>query len=443
MTEGITQEIRVKECLDQLTDKEPDIFLVSNDGARIGIHRFTIGLFSKFLNTLVKHSDPVSYISVPSSGSALRHLVTMLTMGITIANNKDDLKEVSDIAYMLGVDFAGWQLGVGRKKHKKYKSDTSIATTTSDLKEVVKEENKNETSSQQPSFDKNEVNEHEINFDVSESDDEYDEDEADVKTENPNLECYVYECEETFLLKSDLRKHIEDLHPSKNEIKSSEHDITVSNQLQCYFCEKWFKSKKNRGHHMRTIHREVTKIDRKIPCKVCLKIHGFKPQDDKHYTCELCDKMFYGSERLGNHKTIKHGLRKRAVKIAITYDPDNPNHCHRCKTALRTQSELIMHEDTKHIEELDSEFYSCRFCDRKIRIRQRNAIVEHLRKHTGERPEICTYCGMSFKQKKSLQNHERLHTGEKPYKCEYCFSAFTQRSALTSHQKSRNGCHAN
>ena len=217
----------------------------------------------------------------------------------------------------------------------------------------------------------------------------------------------------------------------------------MRNRKNCYFCEKWFKTKKNRGHHMRTMHRDVAKIDRKIPCKVCLKIHGFKPQDDKHYTCELCDKMFYGSERLGNHKTVKHGLRKRAVKVAITYAPDNPNHCHRCETALRTQSELIMHEDTKHVEELDSEFYSCRFCDRKIRIRQRNAIVEHLRKHTGERPEICTYCGMSFKQKKSLQNHERLHTGEKPYKCEYCFSAFTQRSALTSHQKSRSGCHTN
>jgi len=427
---------RVNDCFEEWVDKEHDVILISSDGDHIGLHKIALGMFSHFLPNVIMHADTVNHISVPASSTVLKHLVTIITTGITIANDKDELKQVSEIADVLGISFSDWQIGVGRKKRKAEAIDMSPKK----MKEIVKEENI-DASSQLP-CDDGEVDECESNSEECE-DDGNEEEVTDETSIGVDLECYVYKCQETFKLRSDLRKHIEEYHPTKLERKESEYTNSETKQFQCYFCDKWFKTKKYRGHHIRIFHRDLAKIERKVPCKICQKAHGFNLQDDKHYTCEICQQMFYGSKMLGKHKTIKHGLRKRALKIAIPYVPGDPNHCHTCETAFRSQSELIIHEDTKHVKEHGSNFYTCRFCDRKMKIRQHNAIVEHLRKHTGERPEICTFCGMTFKQKKALQNHERLHTGVKPYKCEYCFSAFTQRFALTSHQKSRNGCQTN
>ena len=68
----------------------------------------------------------------------------------------------------------------------------------------------------------------------------------------------------------------------------------------------------------------------------------------------------------------------------------------------------------------------------------KNQLKEHERSHTGEKPEMCKWCGMKFSNKSTLVNHERLHTGEKPFKCNFCDKAFAQRNSLKVHKKSNH-----
>ena len=68
---------------------------------------------------------------------------------------------------------------------------------------------------------------------------------------------------------------------------------------------------------------------------------------------------------------------------------------------------------------------------------------EHVRTHTGEKPEICKFCGQGFKQKRTRENHERLHTGEKPFQCNFCSSCFAQRTGLNVHVQTHHKEYAN
>lgn len=52
--------------------------------------------------------------------------------------------------------------------------------------------------------------------------------------------------------------------------------------------------------------------------------------------------------------------------------------------------------------------------------RDQNKLEEHMRKHTGELPYLCPYCGKGFFRQSSVVAHMRIHTGEKPYICTEC-----------------------
>jgi KRAB domain-containing zinc finger protein len=63
----------------------------------------------------------------------------------------------------------------------------------------------------------------------------------------------------------------------------------------------------------------------------------------------------------------------------------------------------------------------------------------HQRVHSSRRPYVCPKCGDAFKRPGDLRLHDRTHTGHKPYECQTCGVAFTQAHSLKNHVR----CHTN
>lgn len=81
--------------------------------------------------------------------------------------------------------------------------------------------------------------------------------------------------------------------------------------------------------------------------------------------------------------------------------------------------------------------HSCTYCG--LVLSSANALIEHKRIHTGDRPFECHICGKRFTQKAHLNIHKRTHTGEKPYPCNICNKRFAQSSHLVSHKRIHTG----
>ncbi|KAM3722555.1 Sex-determining transformer protein [Dirofilaria immitis] len=109
-----------------------------------------------------------------------------------------------------------------------------------------------------------------------------------------------------------------------------------------------------------------------------------------------------------------------------------------CKKKFTSQKVLVDHVFTAHIQ--TTKVYACLWegCKREEAFKAQYMLVVHVRRHTGEKPNVCTYpgCDKSYSRLENLKTHVRTHTGERPYRCEFpeCGKAFSNASDRAKHQ---------
>lgn len=220
---------------------------------------------------------------------------------------------------------------------------------------------------------------------------------------------------------------------------------TVTRLYICEYCERCFTDPIHLNNH-----RELHAPDIPYQCKLCNTTFSAYSGLDQHkhvhyeaglqdyasdftvptvYMCEFCERCFLNYIKLSEHLTVHYG--------------EDPYQCRFCNLRFKTYLSVSEHRLT-HDQSVapidDFDFYrpyECHYCRKAFAIE--DALVKHIRMHTGEKPFICDQCGKGFSQSSGLYTHQKVHSNERPYSCPVCPRTFKIKGDRDVHVRKHSG----
>jgi KRAB domain-containing zinc finger protein len=279
------------------------------------------------------------------------------------------------------------------------------------------------------------------------------------KTHENALEFACYSCEQSFDEQLFLDEHIMEYHPIPSR---QENDSWYCLSGECESRDQVFKSITDLHDHFMEEH--APEDQKHFPCKVCGKLFGTFSLQKKHqktyhtdmaeyakYECSSCDKKFRQLKLFDRHMRT-HSTEPRRKKIApklfqcdtcgksfhrqltlhkhlLVHTEDNSQtrqfFCDQCGKAYKFAQDLREHKE-RHSDTV----IPCELCDMTFKGHI------HYRKHFLYKHRLiheCHICHKKFSYQSVLKTHLAGHTGERPYVCDICGASYQGQSSLNSH----------
>ena len=195
----------------------------------------------------------------------------------------------------------------------------------------------------------------------------------------------------------------------------------------CMLCNKRFCNRASKWRHMDGVHgfEEMKMDDNSYKCTICNEISATIKEHSRHfeghpenamrYSCHLCSYTTMKRYSFQGHQMSHSGFRREK------------DYCKICdKEVASLSSHSPFHMTEKNVK--------CDFCEKRfVTIGYMKSHAKAV--HTHKDRYKCSYCGKGAPNVEALDNHERTHTKEKPFICEHCGMAFAARSNLCAHRK--------
>jgi len=130
------------------------------------------------------------------------------------------------------------------------------------------------------------------------------------------------------------------------------------------------------------------------------------------YDCRYCGKLFKCSRDLKQHVYIHTGAK--------------PHSCRHCSDSFTWPDQLKAHLLKSHNE---GTWFTCHICQKKSSFRGK--LKEHIRRHEGVKPYVCTECPKRF----CTPDHQLVHSHVKQFGCGLCGKGFKRKRAVVKHFK--------
>uniref|UniRef100_A0A8D8U5P1 PR domain zinc finger protein 5 n=1 Tax=Cacopsylla melanoneura TaxID=428564 RepID=A0A8D8U5P1_9HEMI len=207
----------------------------------------------------------------------------------------------------------------------------------------------------------------------------------------------------------------------------------------CEICNFSFKRKWQLTKHNEKVHKK--RVLKKVVCKVCgwvgesnkLLIDHKKNCVTNLFQCDICKKQF----------DVKYWLEYHMMTV---HSSERPFPCDICGACFKHKRNVVAHIQSVHKGQKPVKKVSnpdkiplcqCEICGKSFY--SRFGYSSHIKKIHGDGKPMCPICGKKVSCKKGLTIHLNTHTGEKPYCCEICGRSFTTKDYLKIHARIHTG----